>query len=46
VVLAIEPPARARVLGVPIRVSELAISLDDPVGLTRALGFEPATQPG
>ena len=45
VVLAIKPPARARVLGVPIRVSELAISLNDPVGLTRALGFEPATQP-
>jgi hypothetical protein len=45
-VLAIDPPARARVLGVPVRVRELAISLDDPAGFTAALGFVPATQPG
>ena len=45
VVLAIDPPARARVLGVPIRVRELAVSLDEPVGFAAALGFEPATTP-
>jgi len=45
-VLGLDPPARARVLGVPIRVRELAISFDDPVGFTAAVGLEPATQPG
>jgi hypothetical protein len=45
VVLAIDPPARARVLGIPVRVRELAISLDDPGGFTAALGIVPATQP-
>ena len=39
-VLAIDPPARARVLGVPVRVRELAISLDDPAGFAAALGLE------
>ena len=46
VVLTIDPAARARVLGVPIRVRELAVSLDDPAGFTTALGIVPATQPG
>jgi hypothetical protein len=45
VVLSIDPPARARVVGVPVRVRELAISLDDPVGFAAALGFAPATAP-
>jgi hypothetical protein len=33
------------VLGVPIHVRELAVSLDDPAGFAAALGFEPVTQP-
>jgi hypothetical protein len=45
-VLAIDPPERARVLGVPVRVRELAISLDDPVGFAAALGYELANSPG
>ena len=45
VVLALDPPARARVLGWPIHVRELAVSLDDPVGLTAALGMVPAPTP-
>jgi hypothetical protein len=45
VVLAIDPPARARVLGVPVRVRELAISLEDPVGFAAALGFELPNSP-
>ena len=39
IVLTIDPPARARVIGVPIRVRELAVSLDDPAGFVAALGF-------
>jgi hypothetical protein len=38
-VLDIEPPARARVLGVPIRLRELAISLEDPVAFAAGLGL-------
>jgi hypothetical protein len=45
-VLTIDPPASARVLGVPISVSQLAVSFDDPAGFAAALGFEPVTQPG
>jgi hypothetical protein len=39
VVLSIDPPARARMLGLPIRVSELAISLEDPAGFADAVGL-------
>jgi hypothetical protein len=46
IMLTIDPPARARVLGVPIRVRELAVSLDDPVGFVAALGMEPALRSG
>jgi hypothetical protein len=45
VVLEIDPPARARVLGFPIRVRELAISFEDPVGFAAALGFDLPTLP-
>jgi hypothetical protein len=45
VVLAIDPPARARVLGVPVRVRELAVSLEDPVGFAATLGFELPNSP-
>jgi hypothetical protein len=45
VVLAIDPPARARVVGVPVRVRELAISFEDPVGFAAALGFELPNSP-
>ena len=45
-VLTIDPPANARVLGVPVRVRELGVSLDDPAGFAAALGFEPVTQLG
>jgi hypothetical protein len=38
VVLPLDPPRRAHVLGWPIRVRELAISLDDPDGFLDALG--------
>jgi hypothetical protein len=31
------PPGRARVLGFPIRVRELLVSVEDPEGLIRAL---------
>jgi hypothetical protein len=45
VVLSIDPPARARVVGVPVRVRELAISLDEPVGFAASLGLDPAIAP-
>lgn len=45
VVLEIDPPARARSLGFPIRVRELAISFEDPVGFAAALGFDLLTLP-
>jgi len=38
VVLGIEPPARARVLGFPVTVRELGLSLEDPDGFLTALG--------
>jgi hypothetical protein len=40
VVLELDPPARSRVLGVPVRVRELALSLEDPTGFATALGRE------
>ncbi|HEX4984197.1 MAG TPA: hypothetical protein VFV63_21010, partial [Ilumatobacteraceae bacterium] len=40
VVVGIDPPAKARVLGVPVRLRELAISLEDPAGFAAAIGFE------
>jgi hypothetical protein len=45
-VLGIDPPARARVLGWPIHVRELAVSLDDPVGFAAAAGFGVASPTG
>ena len=33
----IDPPARARVLGLPVKLRELWISLDDPDGFLQAL---------
>jgi hypothetical protein len=38
VTLAIEPPVRARALGLPIRLRWLAMSLGDPDGFLAALG--------
>jgi hypothetical protein len=38
VTLAIEPPVRARALGLPIRLRWLAMSLGDPEGFLAALG--------
>ena len=34
----IDPPARARVLGVPVRLRTLEMSMQDPDGLVAALG--------
>jgi hypothetical protein len=36
--LRLEPPARAYVLGVPVRVTELWVSLVDPEGFLAAVG--------
>lgn len=41
VVLDIEPDGKGRVLGFPVKVRELALSLEDPAGFVEALGFEP-----
>jgi hypothetical protein len=38
--MTVEPPADARVCGVPVRLTELAISLENPDGLLAALGQE------
>lgn len=40
VVLTLEPPAKGRVLGFPVLVRELAMSMEDPGGLCAALGVE------
>lgn len=40
VVLEVDPPARAKVLGFPVRVRELALSMEDSDGLCEALGVE------
>lgn len=37
VTITIDPPARGRVTGVPVRVRELTLSLDDPDGFIAAL---------
>ncbi|MEA2130368.1 MAG: hypothetical protein QOJ85_3259, partial [Solirubrobacteraceae bacterium] len=37
VAVAIDPPAPARVLGFPVRLRELVVSVDDPDALIRAL---------
>lgn len=42
--VAIEPLGRARVLGFPVRVREVTVSLDDPEGFLAALGV-PARDP-
>lgn len=39
VVLHIEPPARGRVIGFPVKLKELALSPEDPDGLSDALGI-------
>lgn len=48
VVLEIDPVARGRVLGFPVRVRDLALSLEDPEGLCEALGLplQDAALPG
>jgi hypothetical protein len=42
VAIAIDPPARARVLGFPVRLRELIVSVDDPDALIRELSPVPA----
>jgi hypothetical protein len=37
VAISVEPAQRARVAGVPVRLRELTVSVDDPVGLADAL---------
>lgn len=39
VVLDVEPPGAARVLGFPVTVRELGVSLEDPDGFCAALGL-------
>ena len=41
VVLDVEPPGAALVLGFPVSVRELALSLEDPDRFCSAIGFEP-----
>ena len=40
VILHLEPSVRGRVLGFPVKVTELALSLEDPEGFCQALGLE------
>jgi len=40
IVLHVEPSAKGRVLGFPVTVRELALSMEDPEGLVAALGLE------
>jgi hypothetical protein len=35
--IGLDPPQRARVIGFPVRVRELTVSVDDPAGLVEAL---------
>ncbi len=37
VVFEVDPPAKGRVLGIPVTVRELALSMEDPEGLCAAL---------
>ena len=39
VVLDIDPPAKGRVIGFPVSLRELSISMEDPEGLCDALGL-------
>lgn len=39
VVLEIDPPAQGRVIGFPVRLTELAVSLEDPDGFGEAVGL-------
>jgi hypothetical protein len=45
VVLSIDPPVRARVCGVPIRLRELAVSLEDPDRFLAAIGGAAEARP-
>ena len=40
-VMHIEPTAKGRVLGVPVKLRELALSLENPEGFNNALGMQP-----
>jgi hypothetical protein len=40
VVVHVDPPGKGRVLGFPVKVRELALSMEDPEGLCEALGLE------
>ncbi len=40
VVLEVDPPGAGRVLGFPVKVRELALSVEDPEGFTIALGLD------
>jgi hypothetical protein len=40
VAFSLDPPARARVYGVPVRLAELALSVDDPDALVAELSSE------
>lgn len=42
----VSPPARARATGVPVRLRELVVSVEDPAGLIAALGFAPPPPAG
>jgi hypothetical protein len=44
--LDIDPPARARVLGIHIKVRRLGLSLEDPDALVAELGLTSADRPG
>jgi len=43
--LRFEPPMRARILGFPIRVRRLRVSVDDPDGLVEAIAPSSPTTP-
>lgn len=45
VVLQIDPPGSGRVIGFPVTVRELAVSVEDPEGLCAALGVPLTTDP-
>ena len=38
VALTVDPPVRALVMGIPVRLRELTLSLEEPDGLVAALG--------
>lgn len=43
--IALDPPQRAYVMGFPVRLRELDVSVEDPDGLRAALGSAPASAP-